>query len=637
VIQLRIRIVLTNPSLTPPDHTRVAKEQHVAVLPPTSDDPAQPDSGFALATPPIAVNSDQVWDIHPGAEHLWRSPHGIWYVRLVVPQWVRLAHPNLPSEIRRSTKTSVKRFALARSKEICLDFFTRFGKRGIPMFNAGKEENGFSVAYINGALKIESSAGATYETLTLLKQSVNVIVQMVGRGIAANAPSLLPSDGSAPAASDSSGANKHMSASSSLPASPIQVASPVPAPDVVWLEDAIQEWRHKSGVKFSQQTWDSSYEPSFRILRELVSTGRRTVKGESGTVDMLDIPVRDLTRQSITSLHDQLKLLPPRQGKRSDGIEAPVRIAEAKANGLPSPSAGSVLKKLTHIAPCIVWLQRKDYISPEVLKEFQLAMEAAAGKVSTAKGKQVRGSGYVALSTKELKATFEQPGFRVGAIKNDWGYWAPLLCLYKGLRISEATQLHTADICYVDGVPCLRTATIPEDDDGAVLGMSLTTADDYMRRLKTAASRRTIPIHPRLIELGFLDFVSQVRGTSSESRHLFPTLTWHKKSLWGRKASDHIGQLIRSAGAYVFRKKVPHSLRSNFGQAVQKTGLDDALIQRLLGHSTGSMKDEHYSEAEYGAAVPAALAVSHLAKVDFGISVPSWADIVAWRKQPGRP
>jgi integrase len=629
--------VLTNPSLTPPDHTDVAKEQHAAVLPPSSDDPAQPDSSVAPATETIAVNSDQVWDIHPGAEHLWRSPHGIWYVRLVVPQWVRQAHPNLPSEIRRSTKTSVKRFALARSKEICLDFFTRFGKRGISMFNAGKEENGFTVAYINGALKIETSAGATYETLTLLKQSVNVIVQMVGRGIAANAPSLLPSDDSAPAASNSSRAHKPMSASSSLPASPIQATSPDPASDVVWLEDAIQEWLHKSGVTFSKQTWESSYAPSFRIFRELVSTVRRPVKGESGTVDMLDIPVRDLTRQSIASLHDQMKLLPPRQGKRSDGVEAPVLIAEAKAKGLPSPSARNVLKKLTHIAPCIFWLERKGYITADVRMEFELARKAAAGAASSKKIKGSQGTGFVAFSLNELQRIFEQPGFRVRAMKHDWAYWAPLLCLYLGFRISEATQTHTGDICYVDGVPCIRTATVEEGEDGAVVDITSQTAEDYLRRLKNGASRRTVPIHPKLIELGFLDFVSQVSGGSSESRHLFPKLTWHAKSLWGRKASDHIGKLVRSAGAYVFRKKVPHSLRSNFSQAVQKTGLAEALIQRLLGHSTGAMKDEHYSEAEYGAAVPAELAVSHLAKVDFGISVPSWADIVAWRKKPGRP
>jgi hypothetical protein len=50
-------------------------------------------------------------------------------VRLIVPPSIRAAYPNLPAEIRRSTKTGEKRTALARSRKICIDFFVKFGNR----------------------------------------------------------------------------------------------------------------------------------------------------------------------------------------------------------------------------------------------------------------------------------------------------------------------------------------------------------------------------------------------------------------------------------------------------------------------------------------------------------------------------
>ena len=60
------------------------------------------------------------------APHLFKSRHGIWYVRIVVPRSIRQCHPELPGELKRSTETAVRRVAEAFSKKMCLDFLTRF-------------------------------------------------------------------------------------------------------------------------------------------------------------------------------------------------------------------------------------------------------------------------------------------------------------------------------------------------------------------------------------------------------------------------------------------------------------------------------------------------------------------------------
>ena len=135
--------------------------------------------------------------------------------------------------------------------------------------------------------------------------------------------------------------------------------------------------------------------------------------------------------------------------------------------------------------------------------------------------------------------------------------------------------------------------------------------------------------HGVLIELGFLNFVNDFGSISSRSQHLFSDLRWEEKSMFGRYPSQHILGLLKACGVWVKRKKVEHSLRSNFKQEIEKTGLSENLQQRLLGHSPNTMKDKHYNETDDGPAYPAAQVLPFLAAVDFQLTLPSWADVEA--------
>lgn len=50
-----------------------------------------------------------------GSTHLSRSPSGLWYMRLKVPESIRQAYPHLPKELRRSTKVVQTSGATSRS------------------------------------------------------------------------------------------------------------------------------------------------------------------------------------------------------------------------------------------------------------------------------------------------------------------------------------------------------------------------------------------------------------------------------------------------------------------------------------------------------------------------------------------
>ena len=81
----------------------------------------------------------------------------------------------------------------------------------------------------------------------------------------------------------------------------------------------------------------------------------------------------------------------------------------------------------------------------------------------------------------------------------------PLLGLYTGARLNELCQLYVNDIRQIDKIWCIDINRNTND-----------------KKLKNASSERIIPIHPKLIELRFLEFVKEQK--SNQSQRLFSHL-----------------------------------------------------------------------------------------------------------------
>lgn len=84
----------------------------------------------------------------------------------------------------------------------------------------------------------------------------------------------------------------------------------------------------------------------------------------------------------------------------------------------------------------------------------------------------------------------------------DHHYWINLLLAYTGARRSEIAGLRESDVGYDNDIPFIHIR------------------ENTVRGLKTRFSQRRIPLHPHIIELGFLDFVGEKRA--SHDLFLFP-------------------------------------------------------------------------------------------------------------------
>ena len=113
----------------------------------------------------------------------------------------------------------------------------------------------------------------------------------------------------------------------------------------------------------------------------------------------------------------------------------------------------------------------------------------------------------LSFTPEDLLKIFDSPVYKQGhrpkGGAGDASFWLPLIGLMTGMRLEEIGQLRSADIKTQEDIWYFDLDHVPEQ----------------RRWLKNDSSRRQIPIHPSLVDLGFLDLVH------SSSGKLFPDLS----------------------------------------------------------------------------------------------------------------
>ena len=157
-----------------------------------------------------------------------------------------------------------------------------------------------------------------------------------------------------------------------------------------------------------------------------------------------------------------------------------------------------------------------------------------------------------------------------------------MLGLYTGARLNELCQLHLSDVKPVDGV---LVFDINDRDDH----------EAHPKRLKNPASERLIPIHSRLIKLGFLDFLN--RQKDANNIRVFPELKWNEAEGYGRNVGRWFNeQYLRRVAGIKDKKKSFHSFRHTVANHLKQKGVAESYIGELLGHSPGSITMGRYGK-----------------------------------------
>ncbi len=173
--------------------------------------------------------------------------------------------------------------------------------------------------------------------------------------------------------------------------------------------------------------------------------------------------------------------------------------------------------------------------------------------------------------------------------KSGWRFWLPLMCLFMGIRPNEAAQMHLDDLkCTKKGTWYLNIIATADEDEAGKPATSVKT-------LKTATSRRKIPLHPELIKIGFLQFVQQRKKAGSGPR-LFPDL---KPDKFGNHASyvlKRFRETYLPAAIKIEARQTFYSFRHSWRDALRRIDAQPSTIEALGGWGQGKLASDQYGD-----------------------------------------
>lgn len=271
--------------------------------------------------------------------------------------------------------------------------------------------------------------------------------------------------------------------------------------------------------------------------------------------------IKDIRRLQAEEARNLLTQYPinAKKHKQFDGLKGQQLIRANKQHKIQTLSTESVKDYIQKCSSFFEWCLQMELTD---INPFRGIKFKKTRKDSEAKN---------AYSQKDLQKLFNTDIHVKKKYKHPHYYWLPLLGIYTGARLNELCQLYRQDILKHDGIWVIRV-------------------DDRHKgqRLKNNNSRRMIPIHNKLLELGFIDFINSV-----QHERVFPALK-EERDGFGTAASKWFGRFKSKLGferGYDF-----HSFRHTVATQLKNAEISSLLAGELLGHSQNNITYDRYGK-----------------------------------------
>ena len=264
-------------------------------------------------------------------------------------------------------------------------------------------------------------------------------------------------------------------------------------------------------------------------------------------VDLLgDIEVTSISRPMLIALRSSLLRVPPNFYKKNPGQSITEFLKSSTETGI---SSKSVNKHMSRIGSLLKYCHEQGLIASNPATGLQIAEKQRADQERSA------------YSHDDVKSIVLNLPVEVSVPER---YWIPIIGLYSGMRLAEICQLHIEDIIKVDDCWCFDI-----NDAGN-------------KQLKNDASVRIIPVHPKLIELGFIRYFEAMRDT--ERPRLWMNLSYIRLHGYTNSFGKWYQRYNRE---YVTEdsKKVFHSMRHLVTDTLKQAGVLESIIAEIVGHT----------------------------------------------------
>jgi len=276
-----------------------------------------------------------------------------------------------------------------------------------------------------------------------------------------------------------------------------------------------------------------------------------------------DRPITSYTKDHMRAFKGALKDCPRNAAKLYPGKKLPEVLRLAREDGNPKLSVASINNKLSMMSKFGQWLEEN--VAGVQADSFKTTLLARTKRES-----------MPPFTLDQMRAILNANAFvgaessrdysRPGSFKfRDWHFWIPLIAAFTGARLNELAQLRVDDIRHDEGIWVFDISDEAEDTS-----------------LKTKQSKRRIPVHPQLIELGLLAYCDHAiaKGWTWLFEPIRPDINGRRATRagsWFRKFLTRIGvKGDELGGAHRFRHTLADRLRA--------AGVDDYDIALVLGH-----------------------------------------------------
>lgn len=310
-----------------------------------------------------------------------------------------------------------------------------------------------------------------------------------------------------------------------------------------------------------------------------------------------DHPIGEVDADRLRAFRECMREFPDHANRlkgaeRGDTMTETIAILRATRPDYQRMTDAQRNERMQWLARLFAWLRKNEYIStdPTIVLRGETGLTKAERLAS--ERDEDDEPGRRPFNDAELRLLFSLPHFQTGHGKHvtrgnerwrPFEFWAPLIALFGGLRLGEVTQLHLDDVVQPEGVWCFDINRRSVD-----------------KSLKTTASSRTVPIHQRLIELGFVDYCERLRAAGY--RRVFPELRYaNGPARYGKEAGRTMTKTLRGLG--LPEDVTFHSLRHNCNGALQRAAGEwaDPMLRtfvryKVIGHELpDDVNAKHYT------------------------------------------
>ena len=361
------------------------------------------------------------------------------------------------------------------------------------------------------------------------------------------------------------------------------------------LEELLVDWKDSNKNNLVQTSLENAYLPAIELFIRFAND----FEGNS-------VRINQLKADHIRHYQKHYSKIP--KGFKPSNYTIPQLI---KAKG-EHKSPKTVIDNYSNIATFLNWITDNGYPINSTLARV---LTKGSGIRPDAKQQKQR----LPFDNNDLTKLFNSEKYvKNGKFKTSGMYWAALISLLSGARMSEILQLERHDIQKVDAI-----WTFNFDDIDHL-------STDDKKHVKKDGSRRLVPIHKQLIKLGFIEYVE------TRKDRLFPDELRNAKGKFDafQKRHSTYRRQVDVLPSHKLELKDFHSFRHTVrtrlsdlrttGHPAQR--FDEGLIDSIIGHASQSRSigQTAYNHSQYIKAKQKALNRLDYASIDFD-SIIHWS------------